>query len=59
MSRFKTWGLGFRTSAQDAKSRLRFRMYLEVHGTYNLLSSCSYSPIISRVTVVMGLIFGL
>ena len=33
--------------------------YLEVHGTYNLLSNCSYNPIISRVTVVMGLIFGL
>ena len=31
----------------------------EVHGTYNLLSSCSHNPIISRVTVVMGLIFGL
>ena len=34
-------------------------LYLEVHGTYNLLSNCSYNPIISRVTVVMGLIFGL
>ena len=33
--------------------------YLEVHGTYNLLNNCSYNPIISRVTVVMGLIFGL
>ena len=27
---------------------------LEVHGTCNLLSNCSYNPIISRVTVVMG-----
>ena len=35
------------------------RAYLEVHGTYNLLSNCSYNPTISRVTVVMGLIFGL
>ena len=33
--------------------------YLEVHGTYNLPSNCSYNPIISRVTVVMVLIFGL
>ena len=35
------------------------RVYLEVHGTYNLLSNCSYNPFISRVTVVMGLILGL
>ena len=27
--------------------------YLEVHGTYNLLSNCSYNPIIYRVTVIM------
>ena len=33
------------------------RAYLEVHCTYNLLSNCSYNPIISRVTIVMGLIF--
>ena len=33
--------------------------YLEVHCTYNLLSNCSYSPIISRVTVVIGLVFRL
>ena len=33
--------------------------YLEVHCTYNLLSNCSYNPIISRVTVVMGLIIRL
>ena len=32
---------------------------LQVHGTYNLLSNCSYNPIISRVTVVAGLICGL
>ena len=38
---------------------LGFRDYLEVQGTYNLLSNCSYNPIISRVTVVMGLVFGL
>ena len=30
--------------------------YSEVHCTYNLLSNCSYNPIISWVTVVMGLI---
>ena len=30
---------------------------LEVHGTCNLLSTCSYNPTISRGTVVMGLIF--
>ena len=30
-----------------------------VHGTYKLLSNCSYNPIISRVTVVMGLILRL
>ena len=35
------------------------RLYLEVHGTYNLLSNCSYNTILSRVTVVMGLVFGL
>ena len=34
-------------------------VYLEVHCTYNLLSSCSYNQIISRVTVVMGFIIGL
>ena len=33
--------------------------FLEVHCTYNLLSNYSYNPIISRVTVVMGLIFRL
>ena len=33
--------------------------YLEVHCTYNLVSNCSYNPNISRVTVVMGLIFRL
>ena len=32
---------------------------LEVRSTYNLLSNCSYNPIISRVTVVMGFIIGL
>ena len=34
-------------------------LYLEVHGTYNLLSNCSYNPIISSVTVIMGHIFRL
>ena len=33
--------------------------YLEVHCTYNLLSNCSYNLIISRVTIIMGLIFRL
>ena len=33
-----------------------YEPYLEVHYTYNLLSNCSYNPIISRVTVVMGFI---
>ena len=33
--------------------------YLEVHCTYNLLSKCNYNPTISRVTVVMELIFRL
>ena len=33
--------------------------HLEVRCTYNLLSSCSYNPIISRVTVAMGFILGL
>ena len=32
---------------------------LEVGCTYKLLSNCSYNPIISRVTVVMGFIIGL
>ena len=31
----------------------------EVHGTYNLLSNCSYKPNISRVTVVMEFMFRL
>ena len=35
------------------------RDYLEVHCTYNLLSNCSYKTIISRVTVVMGLLIRL
>ena len=45
----------------DGMWRLGFgaKPYLEVHCTYNLLSNCSYNPIISRVTVVMGLIFRL
>ena len=30
---------------------------LGVHCTYNLLSNSSYEPSISRLTVVMGLIF--
>ena len=34
-------------------------LYLEVHCTYHLLSNCSYNPIISWVTVVMGLTFRL
>ena len=34
-------------------------VYLEVRFTYNLLSNCSYNPIISRVTVVMGFTIGL
>ena len=34
-------------------------LYLEVPCTYNLRSNCSYNPIISRVTVVMGFITGL
>ena len=29
---------------------------LEVRCAYNLLSNCTYNPIISRVTVVMGLV---
>ena len=33
--------------------------YLEVRCTYNLLSNCSYKPIISRVTVVMEFTIGL
>ena len=32
--------------------------YLEVHCNYNLLSTCSYDPTISRVTVAMGLYLG-
>ena len=35
------------------------KTYLEVHCTSILLTNCSYNPIISRVTVVMGLIFRL
>ena len=34
-------------------------VYLEVHCTYNLLNNCSYNPIISRVTIIMGRIFRL
>ena len=34
-------------------------VYLEVRCTFNLLSNCSYNPIISRVTVVIGFIIGL
>ena len=32
-------------------------VYLEVHCTYNLLSTYSYNPSISRVTIVMELIY--
>ena len=44
---------------QKQKLQAGWVTYLEVHGTYNLLSNCSYNPIIFRVTVVMGLIVGL
>ena len=37
----------------------RSKVYLEVHCTSNLLSNCSYKPIISRVAVVMELIYRL
>ena len=33
--------------------------YLEVRCTYNLRSDCSYNPVISRVTVLIGFITGL
>ena len=33
--------------------------HVEVRCTYNLLSSCSYTPIISMVTVVTGFVTGL
>ena len=45
------WGFGFWTWS--------YNLYLEVRFTYNLLSNCSYKPIISRVTVVMGFTIGL
>ena len=38
------WGLG------------SYKVCLEVRCTYNPLSNCSCNPIISRATVVMGLI---
>ena len=28
------------------------QLYLEVHGTYNLLSNCSYNPNINSITTV-------
>ena len=37
-------------------STLGPKPYLEVHGTNNLVSNCSYNPIIYRVAVVMRLI---
>ena len=37
----------------------RCNNYLEVHCTYNLLRNCSYNPSISRVAILMGLIFRL
>ena len=53
--------------SRSCKTRANMRLeesavpevYLEIHRTYNLLSNCSYNPIISRVIVVMGLILGL
>ena len=35
------------------------RAYLEVHCTYNLLSNCSYNPIVSPITTVTLDIMGL
>ena len=49
---------GLRT-LQPPQLLLDSSSYLEVHYTYNLLSNCSYNPSISRVTVVMELVFRL
>ena len=38
---------------------LGFRAYLEVHCTYNLLSNCSYNPIVNPITTVALDILGL
>ena len=54
MDRIRVQGL------RDLESRVQeFRVYLEVRSTYNLLSNCSYNPIISRVPVVMRLVIGI
>ena len=48
------------TVSKEGALRLLGYMYLEVvRCTYNLLSNCSYNPIISRVTVVIGFILSL
>ena len=36
-----------------------YGVYLEVHGTYNLLSNCSYNIIISPITTITLYIIGL
>ena len=52
-------GLGLAGVDCALRSRRCTSCYLEVHCTYNLLSNCSYNPIISRVTRIVGLIFRL
>ena len=50
-------GGGLDTYIRDGGRALIPKPYSEVHCTYNLLSNCSYSPAISRVTVVVEVIF--
>ena len=54
LSQARAWRCGGRWGRHES-----FADYLEVHGTYNLLNNCSYNPTISRVIIVMGLIFWL
>ena len=49
--------MGRASGTQDSNSHSE--SYLEVCCTYNLLSNCSFDPIISRAPVVMRPIIGL
>ena len=54
-----TLALPFQPRLQARRWIMEVCRYLEVRFTYNLLRHCSYNPIISRVTVVMGFTIGL
>ena len=55
---FKWLGLALRVRGLATSNKPTYH-YLEVHGTYNLLSNCSYNLNISPITTVTLDIIGL